>query len=278
MKKVSVIIPVTKAKLAEKAIQSVKTQSCPKLELIKVEAKGLKPAEARNKGAKKAKGEILLFLDDDCQARKGWLKENLKVLADSQIGAVGGKIQGKSKKYFAQSLDFSNFTFVQGNKCRQLPLCTASFGIRRQIFKKVGGFDENLKIGEDVDFCFRLNKLGLRTVYEPKVKVWHDHGRQTLSAVLKYQYQNGQVKGLVIENFYPVSLWFVFLKTIAKPWIYWLFVLPFALLATLVAVVYNLKDNPRVLYLIPGIFLAKLACQVGILAWTLSLSKGKLQI
>lgn len=275
MKTVNVIIPTTRPKQVEKTVRSIQAQACPNLEIIKVQAKGLKPAQARNRGAKKAKGEILLFLDDDCQAQRGWLKENLEVLREPKIGAVGGKIQGKSRKYFAQVLDFSNFTFVQGNQRRELPLCSASFGIKRSVFEKVGGFDENLIIGEDVDLSFRLNKIGLKTIAEPKIKVWHDHRRQSLKAVWQYQYNNGRVKGLVIENLYPVSLWFLFLKAIAKPWLYVFFVLPFALMATGVAVLVNWKDNPRVFYLLPGIFLAKLACQVGILAWTMSQVKEK---
>lgn len=276
MEKASVIIPVTRKKLAQKAEISVHAQSYPELELIKVKAKGLFPAEARNRGAKRARGEILVFLDDDCQAQKDWLVENLRVLADPEIGAVGGMIRGKSKKYFSRCLDFANFTFVQGLRRRFMPLCAASFGIRREVFGKVGGFDENLRIGEDVDLCFRLKRLGLKTVYEPRVRVWHEHGRKTLKDLLVYQYNNGRVKGLTIESRYPVNVWFAFLKAVAKPWIYWLFVLPFALLATLVAVGVNLKDRPEVIYLSPGIFLGKLTCQLGVFVWTLRTLKKPL--
>jgi len=55
--KVSVIIPVTREKKAQEAEGSVLAQDYPGLEIIKVEAKGLSPAQARNKGVKKAKGE-----------------------------------------------------------------------------------------------------------------------------------------------------------------------------------------------------------------------------
>jgi len=268
MKKVSVIIPVTREKLAQKAINSVKRQNYPGLQIIKIKAKGLNPAQARNKGAKRAKGEILLFLDDDCQAEKNWLEENLKALADKRIGAVGGMIRGKSKKYFSRCLDFANFTFTQKEKRCFMPVCSASLGIRRSVFKKVGGFDKNLMIGEDLDLCWRLKKMGWQTVYEPKVKVWHDHKRTSLGEVLKYQYKNGRIKGLLIEKRYADNnFWFKFLKIVGKPWLYWVFILPFALLATAIAVVVNLKQ--KIFLLIPGIFLAKLACQWGIFVWVL---------
>ncbi|HUV46570.1 MAG TPA: radical SAM protein [Candidatus Bathyarchaeia archaeon] len=266
MKKVSVIIPITREKLVLKTTKSVRKQDYPELEIVKVKAKRLNPAQARNKGVQKAKGEILLFLDDDCQVRKGWIKENLKALAGDKIGAVGAKIEGKSEKYWAKVADFANFTFTQADKKREMPLCAASLGIRKEVFKKLGGFDESLIIGEDVDLCFRLNRLGLKTLYEPKIKVWHEHKRESLLALLRYQYSNGKVKGLTIEKRYPDNFWFIFLKTIARPWFYWIFVLPFAVLATLIAVGVNWQDRLEVFYLIPGIFSAKLACQLGILA------------
>lgn len=271
MKKVSVIIPVTREKLAQKAIKSIQRQNYPQLEIIKVKAKGLSPSQARNNGVKRAGGEILLFLDDDCQTQENWLRENLKVLADGKIGAVGGMIKGKSRKYFSRCLDFANFAFAQGMKRRFMPVCSASLGMRKSVFEKAGGFDESLIIGEDVDLCFRLTRLDLKTVYEPKIKVWHHHRRKSLTEVLKYQYRNGKVKGLVIEKRYPDNFWFIFLKTIAKPWLYWIFVLPFAVLAALIAVGVNWKNRQEVFYLIPGIFLAKLACQIGIFVWVIKL-------
>lgn len=267
--KVSVIIPVTREKLARKAEESVLAQDYPGLEIVKVKAKGLNPAEARNKGARKTKGEILIFLDDDCLPQKGWVEENIKALEDDKIGAVGGMIRGKSNAYFARSLDFANFTFAQSTKRLEMPVCAASLAIKKEVFQKARGFNEKMRIGEDTDLCMRLKRLGHKTVYEPKIKVFHNHGRETLKELLVYQYNNGRVKGLTIENRYPDNLWFLFLKKISHPAVYWLFILPFAVLATLMAIFVNLKDYPKVVFYSPGIFLGKLACQLGIFVWTL---------
>lgn len=270
--RVSVIIPVSRPKKARKAIEAVERQDYPNrfLEIIPVGVRGqFSPGKKRNIGAQEAEGEILIFLDDDCLPQEGWLKENIKALKDETVGAAGGMVKGQSGRYFARSHDFANFTFAQNKKRRVMPVCAASLAIKKKVFQKVGGFNEKMRVGEDTDLCMRLERLGYQTVYEPKIKVLHDHRRETLKELLAYQYNNGRIKGLTIETRYPLTSWFIFLKTIARPWLYWLFVLPFAFLATLVAVGVNLKDRPEVLYLSPGIFLGKLACQLGIFVWTL---------
>lgn len=267
--KVSVIIPVSRPEKAQKAKDSIKSQNYPDLEVIDVDAKGINPSEARNRGARRAQGEILLFLDDDCEAQKNWVTENLKALAEPEIGAIGGMVRGKSKKYFARCLDLANFTYVQTEKRREMPVCAASLSIKKKVFQKIRGFNETMRVGEDTDFCLRLKKLGYKTIYEPKIKVLHQHGRERLKDLFVYQYNNGMIKGLIIENRYPDSFWFSFLKKISHPLLYWFFILPFAIFSTLVAVLVNLRDCPKVIFYSPGIFLGKLACQLGIFVWIL---------
>lgn len=227
------------------------------------------PGRARNLGAKIASGRILIFLDDDCLPQKQWLKENIRALQGEKIGAVGGMIKGRSKRYSAKSLDFANFTFAQSTKRQEMPVCAASLAIKKETFQKARGFDEEMRVGEDTDLCMRLKRLGYKIIYEPKIKVLHDHHRETLKDLLIYQYNNGRSKGLIIENRYPDNLWFAFLKKISNPLIYWIFVFPFAVLATLTAVLVNITDNPWVIFYAPGIFIGKLACQCGIFVWTL---------
>ncbi len=269
MKNVSVIIPVARPQKAKRTIEAVKKQSYPKqrLEIITIKNKKLSPGEKRNLGAKKAKGEILIFLDDDCLPQKGWLKENLRALENKKVGAVGGMIKGKSRKYFARCVDFTNFTIAQTKKRQNMILWTASLGIRKEVFKKINGF--NNVPGEDADLCMRLQRKGYLIAYQPKIKVIHEHGRETLGQFLFYQFNNGRFKGLTIENRYPDNFLFWFLKKISHPGIYWLFVLPFAVSATLMAILVNLRDNPEVVFYSPGIFLGKLACQLGIYVWML---------
>lgn len=276
MKKVSVIIPVTRPRLAQKAKESVLNQKDKSfsLELILFPAKGITPGKARNQGAEKAKGEILLFLDDDCQVGESWLKENLKALKDHEVGAVGGMILGKSKKYFARCLDFANFSLSQIPLGEERVVSSTSLGVRREIFEAIGGFDEVLEIKEDTDLCYRLIQRGYKCVYQPKIKVFHDHGRTTLKKFLVYQYLNGRKSGLAVENRYP-DLAFSqklgkineILKRIQHPFFYFLFLIPLALVGTIYTLILNFPYHRDVFLYTPFIFLGKLVCQIGIFKW-----------
>jgi mycofactocin glycosyltransferase len=60
-----------------------------------------------------------------------------------------------------------------------VPTCNVL--IRKDVYLKNGGLDESMRVGEDVDFCWRLMKAGHRLIYVPKGKVEHKHRNQFLS-------------------------------------------------------------------------------------------------
>ena len=55
---------------------------------------------------------------------------------------------------------------------------SAAIICRRSVLKELGGFDETLKSGEDVDLCWRFIEAGARLRYEPIALVAHDHRTQ----------------------------------------------------------------------------------------------------
>ena len=288
--RVSVIIPFTRPDKIERAIVSVTAQGYPTelLEIIVV-GKGsqrlkdkwpelttvdagpiFRPGKARNLGAQQASGEVLLFLDDDCEAQEGWLPATLTELANTSVGAVSGMVNGKSRRVVARSVDFSNFGHCQVRQRQERPICTASFGIRRGVFDKVGGFSESMKVHEDIDVCHRLELEGYKSVYQPEVKVLHDHGRSTFPSFLRYMYSGGREGGLAVEETYKeLSSFYRFLTKFNNPLAYLLMIIPFSVAATLRAVLFNLKEQPEVVLLSPLMFLGKLSCHLGIWRWTL---------
>ena len=287
---VSVIIPFTRADKVGDAIHSVIAQQYPpdRMEIIVVgsgsdtireswptvlaidEGPILHPGKARNLGAAKASGDFLFFLDDDCVAHPGWIDEALIELENQGVGAVSGMIKGKSNSFIDRTVDFTNFGLCQTNERREGRLWSATLAIRSDDFERLGRFNEHIRVHEDIDLCFKLNRQGLATVYQPKIRVTHNHGRSTLRSLLEYQHFGGREAGLLIESENAdLSLRNKLLLKAQNPLAYSLLVVPFALAGTLWSFAVNFREHPRILLLSPLIFLGKLSCQIGIWRWTL---------
>jgi len=286
---VSVIIPFSKHDLAEVALEKLVQQTYPaeKTEILLVGPQSSSlasrwpiraietgpiyyPGEARNTGARAAAGEYFLFLDDDCEPASDWIEQNVRELEKPAVGAVGGQIAGKSKAFFAQCVDFSRFGFSQVNKPALGAVCSASLGVKRQAFEEAEGFSEVLRSEEDMDFCYRLIKLGYTSVYQPAIKVLHNHRRNSFGVLMRYSYFYGRVSGLYVKRLHPdMSKRNSILTKIQNPILYPFMMLPVSLGATLNIVRVNLREYPRVLLYAPFIFLSKVASHVGIWQWLL---------
>jgi GT2 family glycosyltransferase len=126
------------------------------------------PAANRNFGATQANGTWLLFLDDDCVPGPGWL----------EAYAVG-------INRFSESSVFEGKTVAPGPKLRadhESPLnltggllWSCNFGVKRQLFLQLGGFDENFPFPamEDMDLQLRLSELGYTSIFLSEACVEH---------------------------------------------------------------------------------------------------------
>ncbi|HZR43494.1 MAG TPA: glycosyltransferase, partial [Ktedonobacteraceae bacterium] len=280
---VSVIIPASRLKKANQTLAALKAQSYRgRFETIVVgpPARALascwpiiavptgpvcEPGKARNLGATQAKGEILLFLDDDVIVAEDWVEKNVCVLQQPNVGVVGARIVGKSHAFFARCIDFTNYGHYQHRHPFDGPVASSSMGIARTIFHEVGGFNETLCSGEDIDLCYRVQKQGYRSVYRPDILVIHDHQRTTFSKLLRYNYGHGLAGGLKTKIQHRDStLKNRLLCSLRFPLLFLPFLPAIALLATLHIVVLNIGDNKRVLLYAPFIFLGKLAYELGV--------------
>ncbi|MDT7602628.1 MAG: hypothetical protein QOF61_625, partial [Acidobacteriota bacterium] len=158
--------------------------------ITNVENRGF--VDACNQGAQVARGQYLVFLNNDTVVLPGWLDELTQTIeADDSIGAVGsmflypdGRIQeagaivwrdGAAFHYgWGGAPDDPRYSFA-----RDVDYCSgASLLIRRDLFERLGGFDRRYAPAyyEDADLCFGVRAAGFRVRYQPLSRVLHYEG------------------------------------------------------------------------------------------------------
>lgn len=145
-----------------------------------------------NAGAAAARGEFLLFLNNDTQVTPGWLDALLDCFAErADCGIAGsrlvypdGRLQEAGGLVFADGSCWTTGRFEPRDvplfRCRREVdyVSGASLMIRREPFQRVGGFDARYAPAyyEDADLAFAVRRLGLRVYYEPASTVIHCEG------------------------------------------------------------------------------------------------------
>jgi len=144
------------------------------------------PAAARNTGLASCTTDFVAFMDSDVVPRRGWLEALLGHFCDPTVALVAPRIVGLTHsdtlvaRYEAvrSSLDLGQ------KEAPVIPYTTVSYVpsaaivCRTATLRDVGGFDEMLRVGEDVDLCWRFVEAGARLRYEPIALVAHDHRTQ----------------------------------------------------------------------------------------------------
>jgi mycofactocin glycosyltransferase len=150
------------------------------------------PAAARNTGLAAAGTPLVAFLDSDCVPAPGWLDRLLPHFADPVVAAVAPRIvpyepggrTGRTKPapgWLAQyegvssTLDMGAVPSIvrPGAKVPYVP--GAALVVRAAAVPPGAGFAEQLPVGEDVDFVWRLAGRGWHVRYEPAARVAHQH-------------------------------------------------------------------------------------------------------
>ncbi len=124
------------------------------------------PPAARNAGVRASSGELLVFCDADDVVQAGWLNSFAKALDD--VDVVAGVFD-------FWSLNGLRSSSHQPASMRQLGFLPAGLGanlaVRRGAFEGVGGFAEEMLVGEDIDLCWRLQLAGYRFVIDFNARV-----------------------------------------------------------------------------------------------------------
>jgi glycosyltransferase involved in cell wall biosynthesis len=117
------------------------------------------PAKGRNEGAKIARGDKFLFMDaDNVYLPESFLKNLLEEFEKRNLDVASFPIypQGNGFDKFA----YRGYNFWVNLSQRFSAWATNSVLVKREVFEKVGGFDEEIKIGEDHYFAKMAKKFG----------------------------------------------------------------------------------------------------------------------
>lgn len=145
-----------------------------------------------NLAAKKARGEYLLFLNDDTKVTPGWLRELLVPLeTNPEVGITGARLLTPDDKIQHCGIAIKQpgeyyCTHPFMGQAKDLPavmhdrvtdaITGACLCIRRSVFDELNGFDDYYEQAyfEDTDLCLRAKETGHKTVYAHKAVVYHN--------------------------------------------------------------------------------------------------------
>ncbi len=211
----SVIIPVRKETTYLKQNLAI-LKKIPNLEVIVVTDKlshSPNPAFKRNLGAKKAKGDILVFLDDDSYPTKSYFVKAAKIFSNQEIQAACGPQltpPDDNAEQQASGLILASILGSGGAGTYRNTVSSARFLddypsvnllVRKKTFWKVNGFDTSHWPGEDTLFCRQLNLVAnTKLFYSPELVVYH-HRRPIGISFLKQHSRYGQHRGYFAKKY-----------------------------------------------------------------------------
>jgi len=128
---------------------------------------------ARNRGARLARGRVLAFCDADCRPAPDWLEHGLAAVDDG-AGLVAGEVRPRRpRRVTAWALLDADDSFNQERVVAEGYALGGNVFVRRDVFDRLGGFDETRPSGGDFELARRAVSAGERLVYARDAVVTH---------------------------------------------------------------------------------------------------------
>ncbi|WP_447002600.1 mycofactocin biosynthesis glycosyltransferase MftF [Saccharothrix isguenensis] len=155
------------------------------------------PAAARNAGAELVRTDLVAFLDADVHPDPGWLDALLPHFADPEVALVAPRVRSVPGRTALARYEVTRSPLDlggapgpvrPGSRLSYMP--SAAIVMRLSVLREMGGFDERLRFGEDVDLVWRIAASGRLVRYEPGSTVAHEP-RSTWRKWLRQRFDYG---------------------------------------------------------------------------------------
>lgn len=253
MKKITAIIPLA----PNRKLEILENFEEFKDKITLIIEKGINPSANRNRGIKKAKTELIAFLNAHTIITENWVKEVEKFFKNNpEIDIVGGpQLTSKEEPLFVRASGYAlSSIFGAGEastrykpkninlNANEKHITSANLVCKRRVLKKIK-FDKNIYPGEDPKFIDEAKRAGFKIAYSPNIYVYHKR-RRNFKDLIKQIFSYGMTRPQKED----------LLETIKKPLflIPSIFVIYLALLPTLALVNYILLF-PILLYIISSL-------------------------
>lgn len=149
-------------------------------------------AASSNLGIKLSSGEIVCSIDSDAIISEGWLKHVVAEFSDPEVAAVAGYIKTANPerlvaRFMGAELE-DRYHQIKSKEVDHVSTCNTAY--RKKIIEAVGGFDEELYYGYDVDLSYKVKKAGYRILLMKNVGCRHIW-KSTLIDYLIQQFHSG---------------------------------------------------------------------------------------
>lgn len=176
---------------------------------------------------------VFAFVDSDAVPAPDWLTTLVAALEDPFVSAVGGRVdplveKGVLGRYegACSSLNMGERGVAAGLPNAPVPyLPSLNMAVKREAFEGLGGFDSQMRLGEDVDFSWRLQGAGHGLLYLPWGAVAHDY-RRGLWGFLRRKFDYARSETLLrkkhpqrFSHTHTPSFWLVLIGLCAGLWL-----------------------------------------------------------
>lgn len=230
-------------------------------------------AKGRNFAIERARGDIILSSDAGCILDKNWVKNILLSFKNTKVDVVAGYYKGMAENVFQKSL--IPYVLVMPDRLNKNDFLPASrsMGLKKSIWKKVGGFPEKYSYNEDYVFAKRLKGINVNIIFSKNAIVnWIPRKNFNEAFIMFYKFAYGDIQSGILRP--KVSLIFfryilgiviLFASFLLYPWaIFFLISALFFYIIWAILKNYRYVNDYRAIILLPALqFTSDFAVMLG---------------